>query len=107
MTNIWNVAPNTRPYLNSAYMEYGVAINPITTNVIVVTRNNNPTGTNMIAVLDIQTGAHKHYIDYTGLTLVGATPMNKVCVADDGVIFICNFTGDAATTPFTIYGLLG
>jgi len=104
MTNIWDVAPNTRPYLNSTYLEYGVAINPVTTNVIVVTKNNNPTGTNMIAVLDIQTGAHKHYIDYSGLPLVGATPMYKVCVADDGVIFVCNFTGDAATTPFTIYG---
>jgi hypothetical protein len=109
MTNIWDVLPNTRPYLTSGstaiYYEYGVAINPVTTNVIVVTRNTNPAiGTNMIAVLDIQTGAHKHYIDYSGLPLVGATPMNKVCVADDGVIFVCNYTGDAATTPFTIYG---
>ena len=107
MTNIWNVAANTRPYLNSNYMEYGVAINPLTTNVIVVTRTNNPTGTNMIAVLDIQTGAHKHYIDYSGLTLVRGSgiPMNRVCVADDGVVFICNYTGDAASVPFAIYGL--
>lgn len=102
MTNIWNVEPNTRPYLTSGYKEYGVAINPVTTNVIVVTRSN---PTNMIAVLDVQTGAHKHYIDYSGLTLVGGTTMNKVCVADDGVIFICNFTSDAASAPFAIYGL--
>ncbi|HNU98400.1 MAG: DUF4623 domain-containing protein [Verrucomicrobia bacterium] len=98
--NIWNVLPGTRPYLTSGYKEYGLAINPLTTNVIVVTRLN---PTNMIAVIDMQTGEHKHYIDYSGLTLYGG--MNKVDVADDGVIYICNVTGNTDTTPFTIYGI--
>ncbi len=98
--NIWNVLPGTRPYLTTGYKEYGVAINPLTTNVIVLTRLN---PTNMIAVLDMQTGEHKHYIDYTGLALAGG--MNKVDVADDGVIYICNLTTDTGATPFTIYGI--
>lgn len=101
VTNIWNVAAGSRPYLTAGYKEYGVAINPLTTNVIVVTRQN---PTNMIAVLDLQTGAHKHYIDYSGLPLPGGTPMNKVDVADDGIIYVCNFTSDTASAPFTILG---
>jgi hypothetical protein len=106
VTNAWSIAPDTRPYLTSgsgsAYFEYGVAINPLTTNVIVVTRKN---PTNMIAVVDINTGAHKHYIDYSSLPLSGSTTMNKVTVADDGIVFICNITTDAAASPFVIYGL--
>ncbi len=104
VTNIWNIAPDTRPYMTSdGYREYAVAINPLTTNVIVVTTKPNPT--NMMAVVDIQTGAHKHYIDYSGLTPSGPTPFNRVTVADDGTVFICNFTGDVSSTPFTVYGL--
>jgi len=98
--NIWNVLAGTRPYLTSGYKEYGVAINPLTTNVVVVTRLS---PTNRIAVLDIETGEHKHDIDYSGLTLYGG--MNKVDIADDGTIYICNVTGDTMTTPFTIYAL--
>lgn len=99
VTNIWNVAAGSRPYLTTGYREYGVAINPLTTNVIVVTRQN---PTNMIAVLDIQTGAHKHYIDYTGLVISG--DFNKVDVADDGIIYVCNLTTDTAARPLQIYG---
>jgi hypothetical protein len=102
VTNIWTLLPGDRPYLTTGYKEYGVAINPLNTNVILVTREN---PTNMIAVLDIETGAHKHYIDYSGLSLSGNPPMNKVAIADDGIIFICNVTGDAASVPFLIYGL--
>jgi len=101
VTNIWNLAAGSRPYLTANYREYGVAINPLTTNVIVVTRQN---PTNMIAVLDIQTGAHKHYIDYSGLTLAGSIPMNKVDIAEDGVIYVCNLTTDTASTPLVILG---
>jgi hypothetical protein len=100
--NIWNVAPDTRPYLTSGYKEYGVAINPATTNVLVLTRLN---PTNMLAVLDGFTGAEKHYIDLSGLPLNGGTPMNKMDIADDGAIYIANFTSTPATVPFTILGI--
>lgn len=100
VTNIWNVQPDVRPYLTSGYREYGVAINPLNTNVIVLTR---PNPTNMLVVLDPLTGAEKHYIDYSGLTLVGG--MNKVDVAEDGTIYICNQTTSTASTLFTIYGI--
>lgn len=99
VTNIWNIAPNTRPYLTSGYKEYGVAINPLTTNVIVLTRLN---PTNMLVVMDPLTGAEKYYIDYSAL---GASGFNKVDVADDGVIYLVNLTTDTSTTPFKLYGL--
>ncbi len=106
IANVWTAAAGTRPYLPFrpaagdtalGYKTYGVAVNPLTTNVIVVTR---PNPTNMLAVLDLQTGEHKHYMDYTGL---GVTGMNKVDVADDGTVYVCNLT-TSTNNKFTIYG---
>ena len=99
--NVWNIAPNTRPYLTSGYKEYGVAINPLNTNVIVLTRQN---PTNMLVVLDPLTGAEKHYIDYSGL-LPLPSGYNKVAVADDGRVYLCNLSTDTAANPFRIDGL--
>lgn len=104
ISNLWDAAGASRIYLPTNYWTYGVAMNPVTTNVIVVTRSN-IVGTNIVAVLDGLTGAHKHYIDYSGLLLSGSFPMNKVDVADDGIVYICNLTTTTATTPFTVYAL--
>lgn len=98
MTNIWDLLPNSQPYLTPGYKEYGVAINPMNTNVILVTRPS-PTN-NMIAVIDGLTGQHKHYIDYTGFIPSGN--INKVDVSDDGVVYVCNQT--TTSGAFTIYG---
>jgi hypothetical protein len=107
-TKLWDLPAGTRPYLTYrpgvgdtviGYKEYGVAINPVNTNIIVVTRLN---PTNMIAVLDSR-GNHLRYIDYSGLSVpVTGLPMNKVDVADDGTVYVCNFAGTAGT--FIIYG---
>ncbi len=100
VSNIWNIAPNTRPYMTSGYKEYGVAINPFTTNVIVLTR---PNPTNMLVVLDPLTGEEKYYIDYN--SVLGASGFNKVDVGDDGIIYLANLTTDTAANSFKIYGL--
>jgi hypothetical protein len=105
VTNVWNVQAGTRPYLTfrpagettGGYGTYGVAINPINTNIIIVTRK---IPDNMIAVLDIHTGEHKHYIDYSGL---GVDQMNRVDVADDGTIYVCNIA-TTTSTAFKIFG---
>ena len=106
-TKLWDLPADTRPYLTCrpagdsliGYKEYGVAINPVNTNIIVVTRLN---PTNRIAVLDSR-GNHLHYIDYSGLSVpVTGLPMNKVDVADDGTVYICNYAGGGAS--FVIYG---
>jgi hypothetical protein len=97
VNNVWKVLPNIEPYLTSGYKEYGMAVNPLTTNVIVVTR---PNLTNMIVVLDATTGVFKRYIDYAGF--IPANAMNKVDVADDGIVYVCNLT-TSTTTPFSLY----
>ncbi|HRT57980.1 MAG TPA: immunoglobulin domain-containing protein, partial [Candidatus Paceibacterota bacterium] len=81
--------------------EYGVAINPLTTNVLVLTRQN---PTNMLVVLDPLTGAEKHYIDWSGLLPI-SSGYNKVDVADDGIIYLCNLSTDTGSNPFRIDGL--
>ncbi len=102
VTNIWSIEPNIRQYLTSGYKEYGVAINPVNNNVLVLTRQN---PTNMLVVLDGLTGAEKHYIDYSGLLpLTGG--YNKVDVADDGTVYLCNLSTDTGgSNPFHIDGL--
>lgn len=108
VTNLWNVLAGTRPYLSyrpvgdaiAGYRGYGLAINPVTTNIIIVTRQD---PTNLIAVLDIQ-GNHLHYIDYSGMGVpTTANPMNRVDVADDGVVYVGNLVSDATTNPFRVY----
>jgi hypothetical protein len=106
-TKLWDLPAGTRPYLTYrpagdsliGYREYGVAINPVNTNIIVVARLD---PTNMIAVLDSH-GNHLHYMDFSGLNVpTSGFPMNKVDVADDGTVYVCNFAGTAAN--FVIYG---
>jgi hypothetical protein len=109
VTKLWDLPAGTRPYLTYrpagdsliGYKEYGVAINPVNTNIIVVTRQN---PTNMIAVLDKQ-GNFLHYIDYSGLSVpVSGLPMNKVDVADDGVVYVGNFYNSSSVDiTFNIY----
>lgn len=101
VTNIWNVLPDTRPYVTSGYKEYGIAINPVNQNVLVLTRQN---PTNMLVVLDSVTGAEKHYIDYFGL-LPFTSGYNRVGVADDGTVYLCNLSTDTTANPFRIDGL--
>jgi hypothetical protein len=96
MTNIWDLLPGSQPYLTPGYKEYGVALNPKTTNVIIVTRLS---PTNMIAVVDGITGQHKHYIDYEGFIPSGS--INKVDCSDDGVVYVCNQT--TTSGAFTIH----
>ncbi len=102
VTNIWDILPLTRQYVGTNYTEYGIAINPVNTNVIVLTKAN---PTNMIVVLDPRTGAEKYYIDYSPL-LPLSSAWNKVDVADDGTIYLCNLTGNTTTAPFRIDALM-
>lgn len=108
VTNLWNVLAGTRPYLTyrpvgdniAGYRGYGLAINPVTTNIIIVARQD---PTNMIVVLDIQ-GNYLHHIDYSSLNLsMLANPMNRVDVADDGVVYVGNLVSDATTNPYRVY----
>ena len=98
MTNIWNLVPGSRPYLTTNYTQYGLAYNPVTTNLLLVTR----TPVLNIHVLNALTGVEKHILDLTAVG-GGSYPLHKVDVADDGGVFACNITFNASTTPFRIY----
>ncbi len=106
--NVGQVLAGSRPYLTyrpvgdtlAGYRGYGLAINPVTTNIIIVTRQD---PTNLIAVMDIE-GNHLHYIDYSGMGVpTTANPMNRVDVADDGAVYVGNLVTDATTNPFRVY----
>jgi hypothetical protein len=103
MTNTLTLPAGTRPYLTYrpvggnllGYKEYGVAINPLNNHIIVATRQN---PTNMLAVMDIQ-GNFLNYMDYSSL---GVDQMNRVDVADDGTVYVCNIA-TTTSTAFKIF----
>jgi Domain of unknown function (DUF4623) len=99
MTNIWSLAPGSRSYLNTDYAEYGMAFNPATSNLLVISLQ---TGSPVIAVLDALTGDEKHFLDVSVVS-GGAKALHKIDVADDGVVYAGNLTSASATTPFTLY----
>lgn len=109
VSKLWDLPAGSRPYLTYrpagdsvlGYKEYGVAINPVNTNIIVVTRLD---PTNMIAVLDTQ-GNFLHYVNYSSLAVpVTGAPMHKVDVADDGIVYVCGISATSgSSTLLTIY----
>jgi len=79
--------------------ERGIAYNPATGNVLLVSRNG---GTKVIA-LDGQTGAFLKVMDVTGVT-GGTFALSTVDVAADGAIFAANLVTTAAqASPFKVY----
>ena len=99
MTNIWSLPPGSRSYLNTDYKEYGMAYNPATTNLLVISLEG---GGTTIAVLDALTGADKHTLDVSTVS-GGSKVLHKIDVADDGVVYAGNLTTTAGTVPFKLY----
>jgi len=89
MSNIWNLLPGDRPYLNTLFTERGLAFNPISTNLLVVSSLSN-TVSGWVAVLDAQTGADKYYLNCAGIYPgVGSSTMalNMIGVGSDGAVY--------------------
>lgn len=103
MTPLWTLSVGDRPYLVEDNAHRGMAFNPATTNLLVVSRT---MGSTNIYVLDALTGADKNMLNALGSDglniIVGGTyPINMVGVADDGVVYAANMT--TAGSDFTIY----
>jgi hypothetical protein len=102
MTNVWTLLPFSRTYLGTNSTERGMAYNPVTTNLLLVSRN----PFERVVVLDVATGAEKRFLNVTG---VGSTTagvvlgLNAIGVADDGAVYAANLAVNATTTPFYIY----
>lgn len=95
----WSIPAGERDYITSTANERGIAINPITGHVLIVSRS---TG-NQIAILDGDTGAEMGFLDMTDVA-GGTFPISALGVADDGVIYAANLVSPSADSrPFKIY----
>lgn len=95
-TNGW-LAPGSASYIGSANNERGFAYNPVTGNLVLVSR----TGGTNIKVLNGSTGADLGTLVSTGIT-GGTFTVNMAGVADDGSIYVGNLS-TSAPAPFKIY----
>ena len=97
-TPVWHLSPGDRPYLTSDNNQRGLAYNPATTNLVMVSRSIS----NAIYVLDSKTGAHLRTLN-TDPTIIsgGFFAVNMIGVADDGAVYACNLS--LSENTLTIY----
>ncbi len=104
LTPLWSLPPGSRPYLNEDFTQRGLAYNPVSGNVIIVSR----TGGNLLVVLDGATGAEKHRLrttdaDEFNVITGGTLPVNMVAVAEDGVVYSGNLVTDGSAAALRLY----
>lgn len=96
-TNGW-VAPGSMPYMTTGNNERGLAYNPTTGNLVLVSR----AGGINVRVLNGATGADLGGLVVTGMA-GGTFAANMAAVGDDGFIYVANLS-IAAATNFKVYG---
>lgn len=104
LTPLWSLAPGSRPYLNEDFTQRGLAFNPVSGNVLLVSRS----GSNQVVVLDGATGAEKHRLrttdaDEFNVITGGTLPINMVTVTADGVVFAANLVTDGSAAQVRFY----
>ena len=90
-------------YLGTGSLERGLAYNPVTGNLILVSRS---TAGNGIRILNGQTGVDVGALNQgSGIISGGTFTTNMVGVADDGAIYVGNLTTNAsvAASAFKVY----
>lgn len=101
MTPLWSLAPGSRPYLTNDGTQRGIAYNPISGNLLVVS---GASGSNGIYVLDGNTGAFIRTLNTDpGVITGGALALNQIGVADDGAVFAGNLSTNLAAPLFKLY----
>jgi hypothetical protein len=110
-----SISPGLYNYLGDAFnntsvnlgnLERGLAYNPTTGHLILVSRNNAGNTLPSIRLLDGQTGVDIGALDLgTGVISGGTFLYNMVGVADDGAIYVGNLTTNTAGAggPFRLY----
>lgn len=111
---LWSKTPGDLFFLTQDNSQRGLAYNPVTKNLILITRS----PSNAVVVVNAATGAYIRSLDLTGVGgVIGSTyDVNMVAVADDGAIYVAGLTtggggyaiyrwqDDAATTqPTKVY----
>ncbi len=97
LTPAWRILAGERSTINTDSTQRGLAFNPVSGNVLYVSRS----GSNIVAVLDAATGTEKHRLattDGEGFSVItGATiPVNMIGVAEDGAVYVANLNLPAA-----------
>jgi hypothetical protein len=99
MTTLWTRKPGESFYLTTDNTQRGLAFNPVTGHLLVVSR----APSNGVHVVDAATGTYLHSLDMTGTDLpAGATyAVNMIGIAGDGAIYVCDLT--TGGPGFTIF----
>jgi hypothetical protein len=106
MSNIWNLLPGEQTYIGTNSTERGLAYNPVTTNLLVVSRSSDNASPPTVVALDGITGVEKHFLNTSGIA--GTTPgvslgLDAIGVADDGAVYAASLTISATSPPLNIY----
>jgi hypothetical protein len=83
--------------------ERGICLNPFTSHVLLVSRSAFISNNLGIFVLDAATGSQVGTLSTNGINGTATFLLNKIDVADDGVIYGGNLTTSSGSTPFVIY----
>ena len=96
----WKLGPGDAPFLATDNAHRGAALNPVSGNVLVVSRTGQPD----IHVLDGQDGSILYTLDNDPSTIAGGTfLMNMVGVAEDGAVYAGNLSTSAANPNYRLY----
>lgn len=95
---MWSLNPGDRSYLGTANNERGLAYNPASGNLLMVSRS----GGTSVNVLDSQTGAHLRTLNTTGIT-GGTFALSQIGVASDGAVYAANLVTDSTASAYKIY----
>src|SRR5688500_12597590 len=96
---LWQISPaDGLPYLTTDSTQRGVAYNPLTGHVLLVSRSDNE-----IHILDGQNGTDLGTLARGDIISGGTFPTSLIGVADDGAIYVANLTTGSGTTPFKVY----
>lgn len=98
-TNGW-LAPSASNYLGTGNLARGLAYNPTTGNLVLVSRFNDGTTGNNVRILNGTSGADLGRLGFGGIS-GGTFPINMADVADDGTIYAANLS--SASANFTVY----
>lgn len=98
---LWRLEPGSRAYLNTDGSQRGLSFNPVTGNLLLLSR---PGGAAGVYVLNSTNGADLHVLNNgSGVISGGTYPMSLVGVADDGAVYAANLSLNGTTTPFRLY----
>ncbi len=103
LTNIWNIPAGSRSYVTIGNTERGIALNPVSNHALIVSRSSALSGSLGIFILDSETGTELGTMSVANITNTATFKLNKIGVADDGVIYAGNLTTASSTSPLTVY----